>query len=82
MYTEPAYPVLPPVCSDGNSPAGYPYPDAGMTLLDHFAGQAMAAQIAASSGAEVRWPEPRRVAKAAYDYAIALIEEKHRREGR
>lgn len=38
----PAFPVLPPLDVDGNSPAGYPYPAGGMSLRDWFAGQALA----------------------------------------
>jgi hypothetical protein len=37
----PAFPVLPPVGPDGQTPPGYPYPDGGMTLRDWFAGLAM-----------------------------------------
>lgn len=36
-----AFPILPPICSDGHPPAGYPYPDPGMTLRDWFAGKAL-----------------------------------------
>jgi hypothetical protein len=38
----PAFPVVPPLDSAGDSPRGYPYPDAGMSLRDYFAGQALA----------------------------------------
>ncbi len=32
-----AFPVIPPVDSDGYMAGGYPYPDTGMTLRDFFA---------------------------------------------
>ena len=36
-----AFPVLPPCCVDGAMASGYPYPEAGMTLRDYFAGQSL-----------------------------------------
>jgi hypothetical protein len=36
-----AFPVIPPYAPEGQSAAGYPYPDAGMTLRDYFAAKAM-----------------------------------------
>lgn len=49
----------------------------GMTLLDHFAGEAMKALIASSSPREHDL-----IARAAYDYAESMIAEKRRREQR
>lgn len=37
----PAFPVLPPIDETGRSAVGYPFPDAGMSLRDWFAGQAL-----------------------------------------
>ena len=42
----PAFPVIPPANEHGHYPSGYPYPDAGMTLRDYFAGQALIGIIA------------------------------------
>jgi len=41
----PAFPVLPPIDDAGQTPAGYPYPDSGMTLRDYFAAKAMQALL-------------------------------------
>lgn len=38
----PAFPVIPPLDENGRGGAsGYPFADAGMSLRDHFAGQAL-----------------------------------------
>jgi hypothetical protein len=65
-----AFPILPPICGDGHPPAGYPYPDPGMTLRDWFAGQALAGLVfhnhyGARSDDEI--------ANGAYAYADAMI---------
>ena len=36
-----AFPLLPPCGVEGNSAAGYPYPEPGMTLRDYFAAKAL-----------------------------------------
>lgn len=42
----PAFPNMPPQDTATGSAAGYPYPDAGMTLRDYFAAKAMPALLA------------------------------------
>ncbi|MCL6653528.1 hypothetical protein A6R70_14645 [Agrobacterium rubi] len=37
-----AFPLIPPVDETGRAAVGYPYPEPGMTLRDHFASQALA----------------------------------------
>lgn len=41
----PAFPVIPPM-EAGTPGSGYPFPDAGMTLRDWFAGQALMGLLA------------------------------------
>ena len=69
-----AFPVLPPPDPRGGSAAGYPYPEAGMSLRDWFAGQALAGILAYRSldqyGAFIQGP---RVAERAYLYADAML---------
>ena len=48
----PAFPVVPPLDPAGGSAAGYPYPAAGMSLRDYFAGAALQGALA---GRET-WP--------------------------
>lgn len=43
-----AFPLMPPTDAAGQSAAGYPYPEMGMSLCDWFAGQMLAGM-----GAEV-----------------------------
>lgn len=73
-------------CFDGQRPVTYqPLPDGGhqaivhnpgMTLLDYFAGQALAGMLADPG---VNGPCDK-TAKAAFDYARAMLDEKAKRE--
>ena len=67
----PAFPVLPPCTPGGSVPSGYPFPDNGMTLLDYFAGEAMA-KCPLGLGSDM--------AKWCYDRAEAMIEEREKRK--
>ena len=71
----PAFPVLPPCTPDGSVPSGYPFPEEGMTLLDHFAGQAMSSYPSS-------YPEGvhENVAEWCYDRAEAMIAEREKRK--
>lgn len=40
-----AFPTMPPVGDTGRAAVGYPYPESGMTLRDHFAGEVVAAMV-------------------------------------
>lgn len=74
---ESAFPVLPPVCGDGHPPAGYPYPQPGMSLRDWFAGMALTAMSAPGSDWKKRWEEEQ--ADRAYELADAMIAARNRR---
>jgi len=72
----PAFPVIPPANENGYSPSGFPYPDAGMTLRDYFAGQALVEYAGLMS---VSMPETMNVvAKLSYQMADAMIEARNK----
>ena len=51
------------------------------TLLDYFAGQAMAGMLSGTaSDGNATWPEAEEIARVAYHYAAAMLAEKARRE--
>lgn len=67
-----AFPICPPVDASGQTPAGYPYPEHGMTLRDWFAGQALAGMMASGSTG-LGYP---RMADDAYEVADAMLAER------
>lgn len=66
-----AFPCLPPQDTAAGSAAGYPFPEAGMSLRDYFAAKAMAALIVAS-------PEKERTVLAilAWRFADVMLRER------
>lgn len=73
-----AFPVLPPICGDGHPPAGYPYPQPGMSLRDWFAGMAMQGILSAADSDEFEYYDPamehaKWVPVTAYSIADAMI---------
>jgi len=76
-----AFPVIPPteMCGDRTfNASGYPYPEAGMSLRDWFAGQALAGWLA-SFGPDDGDPVAMGVARLAFELADAML--KARGEG-
>jgi hypothetical protein len=67
-----AFPLLPPIDSDDRSPQGYPFPDAGMTLRQWYAGQALAGL---SAGVNNWRPGDGDFAALAFRHADAMIAE-------
>lgn len=69
-----AFPVLPPAVTDCHAgpPAGYPYPEAGMTLRD-YAAIHIAAGMAAFSGTSGLSYGPGEIAGRAYQVADAML---------
>lgn len=65
-----AFPTLPPCGTDGTGAPGYPFPEAGMSLLDYFAAKAMHAFICAPVG-DVQVPMFRRVLGNKMRYLLA-----------
>lgn len=62
----PAYPVIPPQDEHGiGGASGYPYPDSGMSLRDHFAGQALSGCLDGR--------DPKHAASVCYALADAMI---------
>lgn len=71
-----AFPIVPPIDSDGRAPTGYPFPDSGMTLRQYYAGQAL---LGILSGPASREGVPRKewfdIPKEAFALADAMIAE-------
>lgn len=76
----PALPCMPPQDTAAGFAVGYPYPDAGMTLRDYFAGRALQGllsnpklhqHILKAGGAYSGWVE-----ESSYSWADAMIKER------
>lgn len=76
-----AFPIVPPIDSDGRTPTGYPFPDSGMTLRQWYAGNALvglvvAAELDAQEDVAARYVNTREgLAKRAFAFADAMIAE-------
>ncbi|MFG1247311.1 hypothetical protein [Xanthobacter flavus] len=75
-----AFPISPPVDETGRTAVGYPYPEAGMTLRDWFAGQ-IAAGMAAHSGTSGVSFGPHDIAGRSYQVADALLKAREEPHG-
>ena len=70
----PAFPVMPPIETDGQSASGYPYPSSGLSLRDWFAGMAMQGLIAASGKPDGNvYYDDGVITKSAFDMANAML---------
>ena len=71
----PAFPVMPPCDMEGASAAGYPYPEAGMSLRDYFAAKVIAGLYVSYGGNP---SEPEQMAEDAYAIADAMLQERRK----
>lgn len=67
-----AFPILPPVDSDGRAPTDYPFPDSGMTLRQWYAGKVVSGLVVSDPATNL---DPTQLAKFAFAVADAMIAE-------